>query len=106
MLTTIDKEAGETAHGWPSVINDRFLLFTVGRRGYDPRLTILDLETRDRHSLLLADGGGFVVTPSTLVFARRGELFATPLELENPPQGSPSPTPIVNGVASLSLIHI
>ena len=35
MLTTIDKEAGETAHGWPSVINDRFLLFTVGRRGYD-----------------------------------------------------------------------
>ena len=103
MLTTIDKEVGETAHGWPSVINDRFLLFTVGRRGYDPRLTLLDLETRDTHPLLLADGGGFVVTPSTLVFARRGELFAAPLKLEDPPQGSPSPTPIVNGVASSAI---
>jgi len=102
MLTAIDKDAGETAHGWPSVINDRFLLFTVSRHGYDPRLTLLDLETKDTRPLRLADGGGFVVTPSTIVFARRGELFAAPLELENP-QSAPAPKPILNGVGSSAI---
>jgi len=102
MLTTIDQDAGETSHGWPSIINDRFLLFTVGKHGYDPRLTLLDLETKDTRPLLLADGGGFVVTPSTLVFARRGELFAAPLELENS-EGTPRPKPVLNGVASSAI---
>ncbi len=103
MLTTVDQDAGETAHGWPSVIDDRFLLFTVGRQGYDPRLTLLDLETKDTRSLLPADGGGFAVTPSTIVFARRGELFAAPLELEDFQGGRAPQQPIVTGVASSSI---
>lgn len=98
-LTVVDKDGGEAAHGWPSVIDRRFIVYTVGRYGRDPQLTLLDLDTEESRPLLPADGRGFVVEPSTLVYARRGELFAAPLELIDP-TGAPSPWPILNGVAS------
>ncbi len=98
-LTMVDEDGGETAHGWPSVIDRRFLLYTAGRYGHDPRLMLLDLDTGESRPLLPADGGGFVVAASYLVYARRGELFAAPLELIDP-TGAPSPRPVLNGVAS------
>ena len=101
-LTSIDNNAGETAHGWPSVIDQRFLLFTVGRHSHDPRLTLLDLKTGDMRPLLAADGGGFVITSSHLVYARRGEFFSAAIQLIDP-KGAPSPKPVINGVASSAL---
>ena len=102
VLTTLDTENGETAHGWPSVVDEQFLLFTVGRYGRDPRLTLLDLNTGESRPLLPADGGGFAVAPSLFVYARRGELFAAPLELIEP-DGAPAPRPLLNFVATSTL---
>ena len=99
-LTTVDEAAAETAHGWPHVIDARHVIYTVGRRGRDPRLALLDRETGESHALPLADGGGHFVAPSAVVFARRGEVFAAPLDLEDAGRrGSPSPRPVLRGVA-------
>lgn len=100
-LTVIDEEEGETAHGWPHVIDNRRILHTVGRIGRDPRLVIFDRETGDTRPLLLADGGGFAVEPSTVVFARRGEIFATAVDLTaDDPRYAPSQRPVLQGVAT------
>ncbi|MCY4662800.1 MAG: hypothetical protein OXF93_23815 [Acidobacteria bacterium] len=99
-LTTVDEAAEETAHGWPHVVDSRHVLYTVGRRGRDPRLALLDRETGESRALPLADGGGHFVEPSAIVFARRGEVFAAPLELEGGGRrGPPSPRPVLRGVA-------
>ena len=99
-LTTVDEDAEETAHGWPHVIGARHVLYTVGRQGRDPRLALLDRETGESRPLPLADGGGHFVAPSAVVFARRGEIFAAAVDLEEGgPRGSPSPRPVVRGVA-------
>ena len=100
-LTTINEEEGETAHGWPHVIDDRRILYTVGGTGRDPRLAIFDRETSDTRPLLLADGGGFVVGPSTVAFARRGEIFAAAVDFtEDDPRHAPSRRPVLQGVAT------
>ena len=103
-LTRVDAEAGETAHGWPHAVGPRHVLYTVGRQGRDPRLALLDRETGESRALPLADGGGHFVAPSAaapsaVVFARRGEVFAAPIELDAGRRGSPSPRPVLRGVA-------
>ena len=99
-LTAVDEAAEETAHGWPHAIGPRHVLYTVGRRGRDPRLALLDRETGESRALPLADGGGHFVAPSAVVFARRGEVFAAPLDLEGGGRrGPPSPRPVLRGVA-------
>lgn len=100
-LTVVDAENGETAHGWPHVVDERWILFTVGRRGRDPRLRILDRATGETRPLPLADGGGWFVEPSIVVFARRGEVFAARLDLEAGPEprGPPAPRPVLRGAA-------
>ena len=101
-VTVVDTENDETAHGWPHAIDERWLLFTVGRRGRDPRLSLLDRETGETRSLLLADGPGAFVEPSTVVFVRRGEIFAARLELAaGPEQGrTRSARPVLRGAAA------
>ncbi len=99
-LTSVDEAAEETAHGWPHAIDSRHVLYTVGRRGRDPRLALLDRETGDSRTLPLADGGGHFVAPSAVVFVRRGEIFAAAIDLESAGrQPVPSPRPVLRGVA-------
>ena len=99
-LTTVDVDAGESAHGWPQVVGPRHVLYTVGRHGRDPRLALLDRETGESRALPLADGGGHFIAPAAVVFARRGEIFAAAVDLDGDPlRGSPSPQPVVRGVA-------
>ena len=106
-LTVVDGENGETAHGWPHVVDERWILFTVGRRGRDPRLRILDRATGETRPLPLADGGGWFVEPSTVVFVRRGEVFAARLDLEAGParRGPPAPRPVLRGAAGSAAGH-
>ena len=99
-LTVVDT-GNESAHGWPHIVDERWILFTAGRRGRDPRLTLLDRETGETLPLLLADGGGWAVEPATVVFVRRGEVFAAslPLDAGVDTRGTPSPRPVLRGAA-------
>ena len=103
-LTTVDIDSGETAHGWPSVIDQRFLIYTAGRRDHDPRLMLLDRKSGSSRPLLPADGHATVIDSSLLIYARRDELFSAHLELVDP-SGAPAPYPIINGVSSSALGH-
>ena len=104
-LTVVDTENGESAHGWPHIVDERWVLFTAGRHGRDPRLSLLDRETGETLPLLLADGGGWVVEPSTVVFVRRGEVFAARLQLDAGVErrGTPSPRPVLRGAAGSAI---
>ena len=106
-LTVVDADDEETAHGWPHVIDERRILFTTARRGRDPRLSLLDRETGETRPLLLADGGGWFVEPSFVVFVRRGEIFAAPvaLDAEEETRGTPSPRPVLRGAAGSAAGH-
>ena len=106
-LTVVDAENDETAHGWPQVIDDRWILFTTGRRGRDSRLGLLDRETGETRPLHLADGGGWFVEPSTVVFVRRGEIFAAGLDLDigEERRGTPSPRPVLRGASGSAVGH-
>ena len=98
-ITKPDRDAGETAHGWPHYVDARHAIFTAGREGRDPRLTLLDLESGEQHPLSLADGGGHYLESGRLVFTRRGEVFTTTLDLTDPATAR-SPRPVVHGAAS------
>ncbi len=100
-LTVVDTENEESAHGWPHIVDERWILFTAGRHGRDPRLSLLDRETGETLPLLLADGGGWVVEPATVVFVRRGEIFAARLQLDTGVERrrTPSPRPVLRGAA-------
>ena len=106
-LTVVDADNDETAHGWPHLIDDRWILFTAARHGRDPRLAVLDRETNETRPLLLADGGGWFVEPSSVVFVRRGEIFAARIELdaEEEMRGTPSPRPVLPGAAGSAAGH-
>ena len=80
-LTVLDTNGGETSHGWPHLVPDgRSIIFTVGRVDRDPRLAWMSLATEDRSLLAPADGGGFYLDTGHLVYARRGEVFALPVD--------------------------
>ena len=104
-LTVIDRENGETAHGWPQVIDERWILFTTGREGRDPRLTLLDRTSGETRPLHLADGGGWFVEPSAVAFVRRGEIFASRLDLDSEGEtaGIRSPRPVLRGAAGTAV---
>ena len=106
-LTVVDADGEETAHGWPHVIDERRILFTAARPGRDPRLRLLDRETGETRPLLLADGGGWFVEPSFVVFVRRGEIFAAriALDAEGETRGIPSPRPVLRGAAGSAASH-
>lgn len=100
-LTVVDTGNDESAHGWPHIVDERWILFTAGRHGRDPRLSLLDRDTGEVLPLLLADGGAWVVEPSTVVFVRRGEVFAARLQFDAgvDRRGTPSPRPVLRGAA-------
>ena len=105
-LTAVDADNDETAHGWPQIVDDRWILFTAARHGRDPRLGVLDRETGETRPLLLADGGGWFVEPSTLVFVRRGEIFAAQVELgAGAETRTPAQWPVLRGAASSAASH-
>ena len=82
-VTQLDEDSAEIAHGWPHLLPDgRSIVFTVGRNERDPRLAWMSLETRDRQLLEPADGPAFHVDSGHFVYARRGEIFAMPVDVD------------------------
>lgn len=82
-VTQLDEDAAEIAHGWPHLLPDgRSIVFTVGRSERDPRLAWMSLESRDRQFLEPADGPAFHVDSGHIVYTRRSEIFAMPVDID------------------------
>ena len=80
-ITELDKEAGEISHGWPILLPDEgSIVFTVGREDLDPRLAWMGLESKERELLAPVDGSAYYLDSGHLVYARRGEIFAMPVD--------------------------
>ena len=80
-VTELDEEAGEVSHGWPVLLPDgRSIVFTVGREDRDPRLAWMALDSEEREMLAAADGSAFYLASGHLVWARRAEIFAMPVD--------------------------
>ena len=80
-ITELDEEAGEVSHGWPIVLPDGgSIVFTVGREDLDPRLAWMVTESGERELLAPVDGSAYYLDSGHLVYARRGEIFALPVD--------------------------
>ncbi len=102
-LTEVDLDADEIAHGWPHFLPDgRSLLFTVARQNRDPHVAWLSRESSAYELLAPVDGAAFFVEPGHVVFARRGEIFITPVDVTE--QRATGPTlPLGGGVAGSAI---
>ena len=103
-LTELDDRDGEVSHGWPHVLPDgRSIIFTVGRTNRDPRLAWMSWTSEDNEDeyLLLApaDGGGFYLDTGHLLYSRRGDVFAAPVDIERREVIAP-PRVVMDGVSS------
>ena len=102
-VSELDKESGEVSHGWPVLLpGHQSIIFTVGRFDRDPRLAWMNFNSSDRELIMPTDGAAVYVDSGHLVFARRGELFATPIDVIN--QEVAGPTRLVaTGVQSTAV---
>ena len=74
----------------------------MGRFDRDPRLAWMNFDSSDRELIMPTDGAAVYVDSGHLVFARRGELFATPIDVIN--QEVAGPTRLVaTGVQSTAV---
>ncbi len=86
-------------HRWPQVLTgNRGLLFTVGTGPEDQaRIVVLDLRSGTRKELLRGSASARFVPTGHVVYARDGELFAMPFDLESLSATGP-PVRVAQGV--------
>ena len=101
VLTTLETDRGETAHGWPFVIPDRQAVVFVassGRTLNTGQLAVLDLNTREVTRLGLAGLSPHYVSTGHLVFAAEdGSVRAVPFDAASL-EVTGNPVPLVEGV--------
>ena len=99
-ITELDEEAGEVSHGWPVLLPDEAsIVFTVGREDLDPRLAWMALKLEKRELLAPVDGSAYYLDSGHLVYARRGEIFAMPVDSSEQEVTGPAQL-VTSGVAS------
>lgn len=99
LLTTLDKENGETSHRYPQIVpGGKAVLFTVRRESgtADSRIAVCSLETGEHR--ILFDETGFdarYVSSGHIVYLRAGVLMAVPFDVQElKVRGSPVPLAI------------
>ena len=84
-VTKLNTEKGEFSHRWPDVLPDGdTILFTAGGTGSwdDAQIVMQSLKSGARQNLIAGTFPRYIPT-GHLVFARRGALWAVPLDLAN-----------------------
>jgi predicted Ser/Thr protein kinase len=107
-LTTPDKTKEEWSHRLPHYLPDgKSLLFTITKEMFDlqPRVALLDLETRKWRVLLEDAADARYVPTGHLVFLRQGTLMAVPFDLRRlEVTGQPVPV-IADVMQALNYTH-
>jgi Tol biopolymer transport system component len=110
-ITRLDAKRDEFSHRWPDVLPDGdTLLFAAGGTDSwdDAQIVAQSLKTGARHTLIAGSFPRYIST-GHLVFARRGALWAVPLDLANqrvagpPVMVLPNVWQSVDGAAQFSL---
>ena len=86
MITTLDREAGESMHAYPQVVQGGdAMLVMVGLIPPDAdhgRITIRNSETKERRIIADDVGRALYVPSGHIVYPRAGELLAIPFDLD------------------------
>jgi len=82
VLTKVDAAAGEIAHGWPHVLpGGAGVVFTIARKGRDPRMAVLSAQDAAPRLLLPINGPAQYVSSGHLVYNFSGQLFTLSFDL-------------------------
>ena len=102
-LTTLDKQAGETAQRWPQVLpGGKVVLFTSSTHGFnyeDAEIVVYSMASGQRKTV---QRGGFharYLPSGHLVYMHEGTLFAVPFDLKRL-EVTGQPAPILEGVVT------
>ncbi len=106
-LTVPDRASGERTHRWPDILpGGKAVVFTIGTQGQaanfeDATIAAIDLTSPDATIVKLIEGGSLArYSPSGhLVYARGGQLFAVPFDVDRLEVTGPATT-VLEGVAS------
>jgi serine/threonine-protein kinase len=80
-LTKVDRAAGESRHGFPSILPGGAVIFTAYRPGNVPDIAVLDPKTGQHPVLLRGGTQPRYVPPGYLVFSTEGALQAVRFDL-------------------------
>jgi len=109
-LTTIDTTKNERTHRWPCALpGAKWIVYTVGLiespGGYDDsNIEAVSIETGERRVLAQGRCARYAPArnaPGRLIIARRGSLYAVPLDPLDP-RGGATPLPVLDGVIGVS----
>ena len=110
-VTVPDKAKEEYSHRLPHCLPDgKGVLFTITREPWDdqPRVAVLDLQTRNWQVLIEDAGDASYVPTGHIVFLRQGSLMAAPFDLDEVKiTGQPVPVVanVIQAINSTSSVH-
>ena len=81
-LTTLDVDEGELEHGWPHVLPDGSIVFTVSQRGRDSHLEVVSADGARTRLRVPIVGQAQFVSPGYLVYSFLGNLMAVNFDSE------------------------
>jgi Tol biopolymer transport system component len=81
-LTVLSPGKGELEHGWPHVLPDGAVLFTVTERGHDPHLEVLSMRGERTRLPVPVVGQAQFVSSGHLVYSYFGDLFVIGFDAE------------------------
>jgi hypothetical protein len=102
-VTVLDTTRAERTHRFPCALDGGpWVVFTVGRRdspgGYDDSpIDAVNVKTGERRNLVKGARRAIWASPGYLVFDRLGDLYAMPIDPQNPRPGV-EPLPVLDGV--------
>jgi serine/threonine-protein kinase len=109
-VTKLNTEKGEFSHRWPEVLPDEdTLLFAASTGNWDDaQIVMQSLKSGARQNLIAGTFPRYIPTTGHLIFARRGSLWAAPLDVANQRVGTPTEVlkkvwVAVDGAAQFSL---
>ncbi len=106
--TTIDRERGETGHGWPFFLPDgkRFVYISFRGQGEEDELRLGELGSFETTLLTTGESRIEYVPPGFLVYERGGTLLAQPFDAgAGKLNGDPFPLAEGIGTGSVGLAH-